>query len=366
LALKICFISSALPDVSCGIGDYTDALARALARRGHEIVVLTTASPDLRPPTGYRAVPLQTTWPLRDAGRIAAAARREDPDILHLQFPGASYGRGFGACFAPWAVRLRGQQPLLVTTLHEFQSFRLRHRTRLAAAVSACDLVIAPDPAVLASIQRHLRWRPRLETALIPVAASVWPTVNTQRTAALHGEGDLVIGYWGFLRPDKGVELLLEAFAEVRRTRAARLVLAGNPGPDQAYAAGLRRKAAELGLAAAIQSTGRLPAEQLSAVMQSFDVCVLPFRDGLSQNRTTYAGALAHGVHVVTTGLDQRGFVPETNTTFVPPDDQDALVSAILDAPKHPRKQGMVSPESAWDQIADRHLTAYSRARDRA
>jgi hypothetical protein len=49
--MKICFISSALPEVSCGIRDYTDALARALARRDHEVVVLTTASPDLRTPS---------------------------------------------------------------------------------------------------------------------------------------------------------------------------------------------------------------------------------------------------------------------------------------------------------------------------
>jgi glycosyltransferase involved in cell wall biosynthesis len=362
LALKICFISAALPDVSCGIGDYTDALACALARRDHEVVVLTTASPDLRPPSGYRAVPLQTTWSLRDAGRIAAAVRRENPEVVHLQFPGVGYGRGFGASFAPWAVRLRGQKPLLVTTLHEFHTFRLRHRARLAVAVSACDLVIAPDPAELASIQRYLRWRRGLDTAFIPVAASFWPAATAQRRAAPDREGELVIGYWGFLRPDKGVDLLLEAFVQVRRARPARLVLAGDPGPDRAYAAGLQRKAADLGLASAIQSTGRLPAEQLSAVMQSFDACVLPFRDGLSQNRTTYAGAVAHGLYVVTTGLDQRGFLPETNTTFVPPNDRDALVSAILDAPNHPRNQGMAAPEAAWDEIADLHLAAYRRA----
>jgi glycosyltransferase involved in cell wall biosynthesis len=229
-------------------------------------------------------------------------------------------------------------------------------------AVSACDLVIAPDLAELASIQRHLRWRRGLDTAFIPVAASVGPAATAQRRAAPDREGELVIGYWGFLRPDKGVDLLLEAFVQVRRARPARLVLAGDPGPDRAYAAGLQRKAADLGLASAIQSTGRLPAEQLSAVMQSFDACVLPFRDGLSQNRTTYAGAVAHGLYVVTTGRDQRGFLPETNTTFVPPNDRDALVSAILDAPNHPRNQGMAAPEAAWDEIADLHLAAYRRA----
>src|SRR5271157_2062278 len=205
--MKICFISGALPDVSCGIGDYVDALARALVRRGHEVVVLTTASPDLQPGTAYRVVPLQTAWSLRDAGRVAAAVRRERPDVMHLQFPGVGYGRGFGACFAPWAVRLRGRKPLLVATLHEFHRFRLRHRTRLAVAVAACDLVISPDATVLASVQRHLRWRPGLDTALIPVAANVWPAGDAadddprdERAGEPRENGELVVGHWGFLR----------------------------------------------------------------------------------------------------------------------------------------------------------------------
>jgi glycosyltransferase involved in cell wall biosynthesis len=361
--MKICLISGALPDVSCGIGDYVDALARALARRGHEVVVLTTASPDLRPPSGYRAVPLQTTWSLGDTGRIAAAVRREHPDVMHLQFPGVGFGRGFGASFAPWAVRLRGPKPLLVTTLHEFQTFRLRYRARLAVAVSACDLVIAPDPTALVSIQRYLRWRRGLRTAMIPVAANVWPTAEASQTSESREGTELVVGYWGFLRPDKGVDLLLEAFAQVQRAQPARLVLAGDPGPEAAYIASLGRHAEDLGISAAIKSTGKLPAEQLSAELQSFDVCVLPFRDGLSENRTTYAGAVAHGLYVVTTGLHKRGFEPDTNTTFVPPNDRDGLVSAILDAPIHPRQKNAATSEVAWDEIADLHLATYRRAR---
>jgi glycosyltransferase involved in cell wall biosynthesis len=362
VAMKICFISGALPEVSCGIGDYTDALGRALARRGHEVVVLTTASRDLRPPSGYRVVPLQTAWSLGDASLVATAVRREHPDVLHLQFPGVGFERGFGASFAPWAVRLRGPKPLLVTTLHEFNAFRLRHRARLAVAVAACDLVIAPDPTVLRSIQRHLQWRRGLDTAMIPVAANVWPTAKVEHTSESHEATGLVVGHWGFLRPDKGVDLLLEAFAQVRRTQPARLVLAGDPGPDAAYVASLWSHAEELRISEAIQTTGKLPADELSAVLQSFDVCVLPYRDGLSQNRTTYAAAVAHGLYVVTTGLRKRGFEPETNTTYVPPNDRDALVSAILEAPLHPQRQIADASEGAWDEIADLHLAAYRRA----
>ena len=57
---------------------------------------------------------------------------------------------------------------------------------------------------------------------------------------------------------------------------------------------------------------------------------------------------MAHGLHLLTPGLHKRGFEPETNTTFVPSSDRDALVSAILEAPGHPRQQIAATSEGTW------------------
>ena len=131
--------------------------------------------------------------------------------------------------------------------------------------------------------------------------------------------------------------------------------------PEAEYIDSMRRRADELGISEAITRTGKLPADQLSAVLLSFDVCCLPFRDGLTTNRGTYAAAVAHGLYVVTTSTKLPAFDPDANTRTVPLNDREALVAAILDAPNHPPVAGSTSAESAWDDIADRHLTAYGR-----
>ena len=357
--MKICLISGALPDVSCGVGDYVDALACAFADHDHEVVVITTSSPDLRQPSRYRVVEIDTGWSFKGVGRVAAAARLENPDVLHLQYPGMGYGRGFGATFAPWAIRLRGRRPLLVTTLHEFHAFRLQHRWRLALAVAACDLVMAPDPVVLASVRRHLRWRRGLRTEMIPVGANIRPSGSCEPGRARSQSEELIVGYWGLQRPDKGVDVLLEAFLRVLRVRPARLILAGDPGPDKAYVEWVKRRAEELGLAGWIQWTGKLPAERLSSVLQGFDVCALPFRDGLSQNRGTYAGSVIHGLYTVTTSNDKSGYEKDANTSFVPPGDVDRLAAAILNSSGHYRRPNPPALNDAWDEIACRHLAAY-------
>lgn len=358
--MRICLISGALPDVSCGVGDYTDLLARGFVRSGHDVTALVTASPELATDHPYEVVPLNTVWSMKELGLVAAAISKASPDVLHVQYPGVNYGRGFAATFAPWAMRLHRRTPLLATTFHEFQ-FRFRHRARLTIAAAANHLVIAPDPAILRTVRRSMAWRPWQSYAMIPVAANVSPAVSATRKRDRSSD-ELVVGYWGFQRPDKGLETLIDAFARVRGTHAAQLVLAGDPGPDLDHVSSIERRVEELGLTESVRSTGRLSAADLSAEIDSFDVCVLPYRGGLTENRSTYAGAVAHGVYVVTTSRQERGYVAIHNTRFVAPGDADGLAEAILDAPFHPRQHDRADPDASWDAIARLHLEAYARS----
>jgi glycosyltransferase involved in cell wall biosynthesis len=360
--MRICFVTSALPDVPCGIGDYTSMLAEALSRAGQDVFVITTSSPHLLPNSSYSIVPLDTDWSAGQAKLIADAAMQLHPDVVHVQFPGASYGRGFGATLLPWHLRFRRQRPGLVATLHEFHVFRFRFRARMAAGFSASDLVISPDPIVLASVRRMLRFRPGLQTRLIPIGTNIVPTsapgagpeVDLRRRP-----DELIVGHWGFLRADKGIESLVEAFARVRGVRAARLVLAGDPGPNTEYARRIDALIAERGLADDVLITGRLESDQISAVLSDLDVCVLPYRDGLAQNRTTYAAMVAHGGYTVTTRVGDAGYDPNTNTMFVAPGDAEAIAKAILEASDHPRREPVRGDVTSWDDVARLHLEAY-------
>jgi glycosyltransferase involved in cell wall biosynthesis len=248
-----------------------------------------------------------------------------------------------------------------VATLHEFPTFRFRRRLRVGVALAACDLLIAPDPEVVRSIRRQLWWRPGLTTRLIPLAANIWPSEAGRLPETSPVDRDLIVGYWGFLRPDKGAELLLEAFAKVRKSRPARLILAGDPGAETQYISGLVQLAEHLGVADSIETTGKLTSDELSAALSSFDVCCLPFRDGLTENRGTYAGSVAHGLYIATTSRTRTGYDAAANTSFVRPGDRDALAAAILQAPAHPRRPGTVTSAGAWGEIADAHLAAYAR-----
>jgi glycosyltransferase involved in cell wall biosynthesis len=201
-----------------------------------------------------------------------------------------------------------------------------------------------------------VRWRTVVE---IPLTSNfrIAPSAPEASTAAVDSE--LIVGTCGMLRQDKGIDLALDAFERVAARRPARFVLAGDPGQDTAYVAQITERIAASPARDRVTVTGRLDDAELLAAIASWDACVLPYRAGLEGNRGTYAAAAISGVYVVTTSPTQRGYDEASNTSFVPPDDVDRLVDAILEAPEHPRREPG-DPNAQWATIASRHVELYA------
>jgi glycosyltransferase involved in cell wall biosynthesis len=360
--VRICLVSAALPDASCGIGDYTDRLAAAMAHDGADVTVVTTAQAGLRTPRGYAIRPVATDWSFGGLPRLCRTILAARPEIVHIQFPGNGYGRGFGVTSLPWALlTLRPRLPVALT-LHEFDALTRRQRLRIAAGAVPVRLTVTPSPGVDRSVRRYLGWRPWSGSARIGIASNIEPAVGGEAPAVdfRRRPDELVVGYWGFVRPDKGLEWLIPAFARVRAARPARLVLAGDPGPDLDHVHRVRELMDQAGIAADVVFTGALPAERLSASLRGFDVCVLPFRDGLSGNRGSYSTAVAHGLPVVTTSRDASMLGRAGSTWYVRPRDSAGLAEAILAQAETPRGPLSAAVADEWEWIASRHLALYS------
>ncbi len=151
----------------------------------------------------------------------------------------------------------------------------------------------------------------------------------TRETARAHFglQGDVLL-FFGYVRPYKGVDLLLEALPAIRRRRPVTLVVAGEfYEPKQPYV----RLVERLGLGEAVRFLDRyLADEEVEALFRAADLTVLPYRSGTQSGVTQVAYAL--GVPVLTTRV---GGVPEVvregeTGLVVPPDDPAALAQAAL------------------------------------
>ena len=135
-----------------------------------------------------------------------------------------------------------------------------------------------------------------------------------------------VIGFVGILRPWHGVDLLLDAFVQVRTQNPDTHLLIVGDGPLQAE---LEARARNLGLAGAVTFTGRLRHDDVVRHIAAMDVAVSP-------HATFYASPMkileymAMGVPVVAPAMENiRDIVDEATGVLFEANRSDALSASL-------------------------------------
>ena len=173
-----------------------------------------------------------------------------------------------------------------------------------------------------------------------------------------------VIGFVGSLKAWHGTDVLLRAFASIlKRWTDARLLLVGD-GPA---AQDLRHEARELGIAAAVRSTGAIEHARVPDYLAAMDIAVAPYlpSDDFYFSPIKVYEYLAAGKPVVASRIGQ--IVPLAEAGFVHPaeaGDVDGLARAlneVLAAPeaaalRATRGRDWVLRERTWTSNARRAL----------
>jgi glycosyltransferase involved in cell wall biosynthesis len=378
--VKVCLVTAEYAPQQGGVGDYTRELAATLRQRGVETIVLTggsAASEDASSPVPVERRIGSWGWQLwRDLER---ALRVLAPDVVHIQYQAAAYGLhpaiNLWPRFSPW-------RRATVVTFHDLKvpylfpkagPLRFRAVLELARAAARAIVTNAEDQATLAPLLQ----RP---PALIPIGSNIHPQPppgydrSAWRAAAGADEGSIVLAYFGFLNESKGGEELIRALALLRqRGHDVRLWFVGgqvghSDPTNRAYLARVQTLIRELGLEPRVRWTGFTAPEEVSANLLAADLCVLPYRDGVSFRRGSLMAALVHGLPVVSTW--PRVALPELidgeNMALVPPGDADALASRIAALIAEPPARSRLargalalSARFAWGPIAARTEEVY-------
>ncbi|MFN2468579.1 MAG: glycosyltransferase family 4 protein [Gaiellaceae bacterium] len=350
---------------------YDHELGSALARRGHEVDLLTSPFPFGEPPepVGYRRQ--EIFFPL--SGRLRRLAPRSRvrfavkaaeylpcvlrlrrrlaslaPDVVHVQWL-ALPRRDLA-----WLGEVAAERPT-VFTAHDV----LGRRGERSAALwrDVCNAVArvvvhsrrAVDELAAAGVARE-------RVVRIPHASFTGPSA-----AARASPNGRTLLFFGLVRDYKGLDVLVRALPDVP---GARLVVAGDAlDPVEP----VRRLAAELGVAERVEwRLGFVPEAEVAALMGRASAVVLPYRRADSSG--VLATALGHGRPAVVSDVGGLG---ETVADFaagrvVPPGDPAALAEAcrsLLDDPgalaAASRGAERAAASLTWDAAAEAHERLY-------
>jgi glycosyltransferase involved in cell wall biosynthesis len=352
-ALRIAMFSeSYLPRIS-GVAHSLEAVTRALRALGHRVLIAAPHYPGyvdddpdvLRFPSVR--LPQERDFPLGVPYSPAAWRRleRERPDIVHSHSPFL-----MGAAGARLARQLR--VPLVFThhTLYdEYVHYAPLISPRLSApAVRAyvkryadrCQAVVVPSATVAARLRTH-GVRSRIE--VISTAALEEDVAERRAPAGVRSAYGIpparpLVATASRLAREKSIELVLEAFAALRRTHQATLLVVGG-GPEEEP---LRAHADALSIAADVVFTGLLPHARALDCIAAADVFLYA-----SQTETqglVVIEAMALGLPVVAV---RAGGIPDAvrdgETGFLTAADPGALaarVRLLLDEPARARAMG--------------------------
>jgi glycosyltransferase involved in cell wall biosynthesis len=347
-----------------GVEIVSARLVRALAGRGHEVVVVCDRSdaslPALETYAGVAVhrLPLLRAIRERDLdsmGRarraMATIVRDLRPQLVHAAFTGPGI----------WALPRPEVAPLIL-------SFHAGNRRTLPAGdglfgrtVARAAWITACSRAVLGEL---LACRPELAGRSSVIRYGLEPLLDGEPSEPPAGPPVLLCS--GRVVPEKGLEIAIDALAILAETdRQARLVLAGD-GPERPA---LEARAAALGLADRIMFTGWVSPEDTHRLVADSTVVLVPSREEPFGLVAIEASLMARPVVAAAVGGLPEAVVDGVTGVLVPAGDPAALATAVrrlLAAPGHARALGRagrrrVLAEFAAETEADEWDALYRR-----
>jgi glycogen(starch) synthase len=297
-AMRVLMLSWEYPPVVVGgLGRHVHALARNLAKAGHQVTVATRHAPGapldemvdgvrvVRAPEDPPAIPFDTShllaWTMAFNHTLTRAALRAADrgafDLVHAHDWLVTHA----------AVTLRDHLRVpLVATVHATEAGR--HQGWLPGdlnrAIHSVECWLGSEAERVLVCSRYMSREvdallgvPESKTAIIPNGVDLprWrpnPAEVAASRSRYAGSGPL-IGFAGRLVYEKGVQHLLHAVPELRRRHPGlRVVIAGD-GPQRGE---LEATAGHLDLDHEVSFTGFVPAPGLSSTMASTDAMVVP------------------------------------------------------------------------------------------
>lgn len=378
--MRIGLVTGEYPPMQGGVGDYTRELSKALAVQGHQVHILARTGCHAEGlPVNCILHPEIAQWNWSTAWRIRRWVKDVNLSVIDLQYQAAAFDMHPAINLLPGGI---AGAPMVVT-FHDLnvpylfpKAGRVRWWAMLLLAGRAAGVIVTNQEDQLRLSSSRLARK----LAVIPIGSNIapHPPVGYQRAVWRKSLGILpeetLIGYFGFLHSTKGGEDLLEAIYRLKKKDipVKLLMIGGRTGSSdattKAYSEKIDEMISQMRIRRHIAWTGFVTPEEVSANLLALDVCVLPYRDGVSFRRGSLMAALAHGCTIISTtpALPFPELVHRENIYLVPPEAPVALAEAVATLRNNPKLtetlakgSKRLSREFRWDSIADKTINFF-------
>jgi glycosyltransferase involved in cell wall biosynthesis len=402
--MKVLFISAAFPPMRAGEADHALQLCLRLAERGETLHVLTTKGSLDGRRFPFTVHPLMKDWSWTEVLRLARFVKRCRPDAITLLYSGWIYNDHPMITFAPTVAKWLCPSVPFVTMLaieegsnwRSLPSRAIRKAVQFWAGSKTVDYVfgtlLRDSDSVIAWSEHHLARFSERSPAISRKGLVIPPPPLMRMCSEDNGvtrkrgraqlnvkDNEFLLAFFGYIDRNKGIETLFKAIQLVNGNgyNVRLVMIGGGRGLAQtssnqrartvlAYEQEMLRYPEQLGIASKVTWLNGYDSDshEGSLYLHAADACVLPFDQGVTLNRSSFAAAAAHGLPIISTRGEklESAFKDQENVFLCPPRDAQALAMAIQSLMRDPALEQQLRKGAA--QLADEWFS-WERAIDR-
>jgi len=208
------------------VADHIAIQIRELAKQKHRITILTGIENTKRKVLidDANILPLIKKWDFRAFFGLRTAIKIFNPDVIHIHYQISMYdGKSF-ITIVPFLTKIFGRKMRTVVTLHDlnppylFPKAGVFRKKMVLFLAKHCDAVIVSNNLDYQELYTKLKQKNFNRIHLLPIGSNlnIKKIPNTKKTAIGFKDKELILAFFGFVVPDKGVETLLEALGKLR------------------------------------------------------------------------------------------------------------------------------------------------------
>jgi glycosyltransferase involved in cell wall biosynthesis len=369
--VKLLIISAAYPPIKSGGSDLVMRMAAHLAAAKMDVTVLTGTRAVAQHDT-YKVLPIIENWSWLDIFACRRILQEVAPDIVDIHFTGWVYNDHPMITFLSTMIKQLLPQTHVCVHIESLGGIRRELSTifdvvvrRFATQFTGREQINYEYGSLLRDSDSiiFLSGRDKYELSKMfdhlaeksfvipppPIMPVVPPpprsTITQTRQELGVEEREIVLAYYGYVYPGKGIETLLSAVhAMAQEKRDVALVIVGG-APEQRvlnerckkpnYLEELKSSAVALGIEDRVRWMGYSPpeSERPSRLLRACDICVLPFDSGVMLHNSSFAFAAMHHMPIVTTRSQDTEpvFADKENVILVLPAHPLDLCGAVVE-----------------------------------
>lgn len=361
--MKVLLISGSYPPLKCGVGDYTKNLCDSLLKLNYDVTVLTSKNVNNR---NDNVLAIIDKWGGFKLIKEICSVASKEYDIIHIQFPALGYTESIWNYLLPFWLRIAGKK--VVYTIHEYY----RPRRHVFSLIFSNNIILVDDK-FLDKIHRKYKKLFDKKIKVIHIGANV-PKSQASKEEVLNLRNIIVnkqnisfskvVSYFGFINPNKRIEIILEAMKQLKDKNKldTLLMIMGDyrdiSGNIEEYQNYIKKLITEFELSEYVYFTGFLNDDDVGTYFRCSDASILLFNEGVSCRNGSFLAAQQEGIPVYTT-KPERDFKVGTNITFINNTVEDVVETLLNIQQQNNINESADNYINPWEEIAAEHDIIY-------